>query len=181
MARRPDPDSFLAALRPHYDDALRTCRALCAGWSPSEAEDVFQSALLKALEKHGSLRDAERFRPWFFQILTRTFYLAVRRHRVRRVLPLPTETEAEALGLYADEAEAGDRLDLLAALARLSPKERAALLLYEVAGFTVEEVAAIQGDRSRSAVKSRLSRARERARLSADGPSPSGVPFPVLL
>ena len=183
MARRPDPDPFLDALRPHYDDALRTCRALCAGWSPSEAEDVFQSALLKALQKHGALRDADRFRPWFFQILTRTFYSAVRRHRLRRVLPLPTESDAEALGLYADEPDAGDRVDLLAALARLAPKERAALLLFEVAGFSVEEVAEIQGDRSRSAVKSRLARARERARLAAaDAPScPSDVPLPVAL
>ena len=38
----PDPDAFLAALRPHYDDALRYSRALCARWSPDEAEDVLR-------------------------------------------------------------------------------------------------------------------------------------------
>ncbi|MEM1117027.1 MAG: RNA polymerase sigma factor [Bacteroidota bacterium] len=159
-----DPDAFLAALRPHYDDALRYSRALCARWSPDEAEDVFQSALLQALEKHRTLRDPERFRPWFFQILTRTFYSAVRRHAVRRVLPLPTEAEAESLGLYADAPEPGAVADTLAVLGRLRAKERAALLLYELAGFSIDEVARIQGDRSASAVKSRLSRARSRAR-----------------
>jgi len=174
MAAPTDPDAFLAALRPHYDDALRTCRALCAGWQPSEAEDVFQSALLKALETFGQLRDRDAFRPWLFQILTRTFYSAVRWRRVRRVLPLPTEVEAERLGLFSDEPEAGARADLMAALARLAPKERAALLLYEVAGFSVAEIAEVQGDRSRSAVKSRLARARQRAAgLDALSPLPA--------
>ena len=167
MPRRPNPDAFLEALRPHYDDALRTCRAMCAGWSPSQAEDVFQSALLRALERFDGLEDPARFRPWFFRVLTRTFYSAVRRHRVRRVLPLPSDLEAAALGLFADEPDAGDRADLMAALARLAPKERAALLLFEVAGLSVAEIAEAQGDRSLSAVKSRLARARQRARDAA--------------
>lgn len=167
MPRRPDPDAFLEALRPHYDDALRTCRAMCAGWSPSQAEDVFQSALLRSLERFDGLEDVSRFRPWFFRVLTRTFYSAVRRHRLRRMLPLPTDADAATLGLFTDDLEAGDRADLMDTLARLAPKERAALLLYEVAGLSVAEIAEVQGDRSRSAVKSRLARARQRARAAA--------------
>ncbi|GAB5536929.1 MAG: hypothetical protein Rubg2KO_31780 [Rubricoccaceae bacterium] len=178
-----DPDAFLAALRPHYDDALRYSRALCARWSPQEAEDVFQSALLRALEKHATLRQPDRFRPWFFQILTRTFYSAVRRHTIRRVLPLPTDTEAESLGLYAETPEPGALTDTLAVLGRLKSKERAALLLYELAGFSINEVAEIQGDRSASAVKSRLSRARTRARDIADhlGTPPESSPLHVIV
>ena len=178
-----DPDAFLAALRPHYDDALRYSRALCARWSPDEAEDVFQTALLRALEKHAMLRQPARFRPWFFQILTRTFYSAVRRHAIRRVLPLPTDAEAESLGLYADTPEPGTLTDTLAVLGRLRSKERAALLLYELAGFSIDEVAEIQGDRSASAVKSRLSRARARARDIADhlGASPEAGSIHVIV
>ena len=41
ISAMPDPDAFLAALRPLYDDALRTRRAMCSGRSPSQAEDVF--------------------------------------------------------------------------------------------------------------------------------------------
>ena len=178
-----DPDAFLAALRPHYDDALRYSRALCARWSPQEAEDVFQTALLRALEKHATLRQPDRFRPWFFQILTRTFYSAVRRHAIRRVLPLPTDAEAEALGLYADAPEPGALTDTLAVLGRLKSKERAALLLYELAGFSINEVAEIQGDRSASAVKSRLSRARTRSREIADhlSAAPESSPLHVIV
>ncbi|MEM9996443.1 MAG: RNA polymerase sigma factor [Bacteroidota bacterium] len=178
-----NPDAFLVALRPHYDDALRYCRALCARWSPQEAEDVFQTALLRALEKHATLRQPDRFRSWFFQILTRTFYAAVRRHAVRRVLPLPTDAEAEPLGLYADTPEPGALTDTLAVLGRLKSKERAALLLYELAGFSIDEVAEIQGDRSASAVKSRLSRARTRSREIADrlGAGPETLPIHVIV
>lgn len=172
--RSRNSDAFLAALRPHYDDALRYSRALCARWSPGEAEDVFQTALLRALEKYHTLNSPEAFRSWFFRILTRTFYSAVRRHAVRRVLPLPSDDDAESLGLYAEGPEPGEVTDVLAVLGRLRSKERAALLLYELAGFSIQEVAEIQGDRSASAVKSRLSRARARARDIADrlGASP---------
>ncbi len=179
-------DAFLAALRPHYDDALRYSRALCARWSPDQAEDVFQSALLRALERFGDLRDPSQFRSWFFRILTRTFYQSVRRRKIRSFLPLPGETESAALGLFDPSSEPGEMADLLAVLSMLSDKERAALLLFEVAGFSVAEVAEIQGDRSASAVKSRLSRARLRARhvasrlgLEPGGDAPS--PLPLVL
>ncbi len=176
-------DAFLAALRPHYDDALRYSRALCARWSPDQAEDVFQSALLRALERFGDLRDSRQFRSWFFRILTRTFYQAVRRRKIRWMLPLPSDAEASALGLFEPSSEPGELADLLAVLGTLSDKERAALLLFEVAGFSVAEVAEIQGDRSASAVKSRLSRARSRAREVALqlGVQPDDTPSPLPL
>jgi RNA polymerase sigma-70 factor (ECF subfamily) len=50
-----------------------------------------------------------------------------------------------------------------AALAALSPVQREAIVLHELQGLTVEEVAGAQGV-SASAVKSRLSRGRTRLR-----------------
>jgi len=47
-------------------------------------------------------------------------------------------------------------------LAILDKREREAIILFEVSGFSIEEIRRIQGDRSISAVKSRLSRARSR-------------------
>ena len=166
-----DPDAFLAALRPHYDDALRYCRGLCARWSPSEAEDAFQNALLRALDKADGLDDPDRFRPWLFAIVTNEVRMAQRRHFWRRFAPLPPDDAAGPLGLIAPPATAEGR-DVLDALARLGRREREALLLYEVGGFTVEEVRALQGDRSASAVKSRLARARARLRDRLHDPVP---------
>lgn len=47
------------------------------------------------------------------------------------------------------------------ALGVLTAKERAAILLFEIAGFSIEEIVTIQKERI-SAVKSRLSRARKK-------------------
>jgi RNA polymerase sigma-70 factor (ECF subfamily) len=49
------------------------------------------------------------------------------------------------------------------ALATLAPEAREAIVLFELEGFSLEELADLQGD-SIPAVKSRLSRARERLR-----------------
>jgi RNA polymerase sigma factor (sigma-70 family) len=40
--------------------------------SPADAEDVFQQSLLKAAQHAGDVRDPERRRAWFFQIMRRT-------------------------------------------------------------------------------------------------------------
>ena len=170
-----DPDAFLDALRPHYDDALRYCRGLCARWSPSEAEDAFQNALLRALDGVDGLDDPARFRPWLFRIVTNEVRAAQRRSFWRRFAPLPPDDAAGPLGLVAADATAEAR-DLLDALARLGRREREALLLYEVGGFSVDEVRALQGDRSASAVKSRLARARARLRERLTDPLPPLAP-----
>ncbi|HEU4454664.1 MAG TPA: sigma factor-like helix-turn-helix DNA-binding protein, partial [Longimicrobium sp.] len=68
-----------------------------------------------------------------------------------------------------------ERITILGALSGLSNKERAAVLLFELGGFSIEEIAGIQGERSISAVKSRLSRARARLRDRLDGPGPAST------
>ena len=151
--------SFTEQLKPHYAAAVRYCRALCARSRAAEADDVLQDALLKAVEHYDRLRDPSRFKSWLFQIITRTFYSAQRRSYWGRFVPFSDVPDVARMpSVYRSEA---DRLLVLQALGRLTDRQRSALLLYEIAGFSVAEIAEIQGDRSRSAVKSRLSRARK--------------------
>ena len=156
-------DPFADDLAPCYNEALSYCRGLCASWSPSQAEDVFQSALLKALEHYGDLREREKFKPWLFRIITRTYYAAIRRAFWRRFIPLGSAPEVERMPeIYFRPERQDEQEPFFDALAQLSAKPRAAILLFHVAGFSIEEIAAIQGERSLSAVKSRLSRARRK-------------------
>lgn len=157
-----DTNQFTELLKPHYNDALKYSRALCATWSADDAEDVLQQSFLKALENFTSLKDTAKFRSWFFKIITTTFYSSIRRHFWKKFLPLDDNNNfAEDIPDVYDRAEQTEsRIILNKALSRLSKKERAAILLFEIADFSIEEITAIQNENSLSAVKSRLSRAR---------------------
>lgn len=161
-----DTAQFTELLKPHYNDALKYSRALCATWSPADAEDVLQQSFLLALENFAGLKDMSKFRSWFFKIITTTFYSSIRKHFWKKFLPLDdTRLNVPDLPEVYDRAERSEsRLVLNKALSKLSAKERAAILLFEIADFSIEEITAIQQEKSISAVKSRLSRARTKLR-----------------
>jgi len=159
-----EADKFIEILKPHYNDALKYSRALCARWSPDEAEDVLQQSLLLALENFGKLRDESSFRSWFFKIITTTFYTATRKHFWKKFLPLDSDTAPDMPDVFSrDENEQTEnRMVLNRALDKISVKERAAILLFEIGEFSIDEIKVMQNEKSISAVKSRLSRARAR-------------------
>ncbi len=152
---------FTNILKPHYNDAVNYCRALCSGSTKAEAEDVLQQALLKAYEKIDSLRDESKFRSWFFQIITRCFYDAVRKPFWTRFVSLNSEKGEAAFTIFEDDFFDDNQL-LIGALSKLEKKERAALLLFEIGGFSIKEIKTMQNENSESTVKSRLSRARKK-------------------
>lgn len=161
-----DTAKFTVLLKPHYNDALKYSKALCAGWQAYEAEDVLQQSFLLALENFESLKDESKFRSWFFKIITTTFYSAIRKHFWKKFLPLDDNFSyiENMPDVYDRALQSESRILLNKALNKLNAKERAALLLFEIAGFSIEEITAIQNEKSLSAVKSRLSRARSRLR-----------------
>jgi RNA polymerase sigma-70 factor (ECF subfamily) len=145
-------------LEPLHHEARAFARRLCR--SDAEGDDVFHDAVLRALDKIDSLRDDAAFRPWFYRVV-----ISVQRNRYRgslwrRLVPLGDQ-EQSSPGSFADELAGAQRARQ--ALARLSAPQREAVVMFEIEGMTVEEVAAIQ-DVSPSAVKSRLARARARLR-----------------
>lgn len=156
-----DTNKFLELLKPEYNDAVRYCRALCASWSLDDAEDVLQQSLLRALESFGSLNEHEKFRSWFFKIITRVFYTSVRKHFWKKFVPMDN-IKTDIPEIYPRGEFNEDKVILHKALSELSAKERTAVLLFEIADFSIDEIKAIQNENSSSAVKSRLSRARKK-------------------
>ena len=154
------PEQFLILLQPHYANALRYCRALCH--EPNDAQDLLQQSLVQALEKLPNLRDPAKFKSWYFKIITRTFYNQCRKKFWRRFLPLDFSESKLDFPPVFDEPADDRRNCLLYALAQLKPKERAALLLFELGGFAVPDIVEIQEEKSESAIKSRLSRTRQK-------------------
>lgn len=159
-----DSAQFTELLKPHYNDALKYCRALCATWSASDAEDVLQQSFLLAFENFPSLKDEAKFRSWFFKIITTTFYSSIRKHFWKKFLPLDSGTQIknDIPEVFSRAEQTEHRMLLNRALSILNAKERSALLLFEIAEFSIEEITVMQGEKSISAVKSRLSRARKK-------------------
>jgi len=156
-------DLFLEMLKPLYNDALKYCKALCSKRSADDANDVLQQSFLKALENFDSLTDRYKFRSWFFKIITREFYNLIRNDFWKKFIPSDdTDNAIEFPAIYSDQNEVGNDMLIRKALSVISSKERSAILLYEIGGFNIEEIKEIQNEKSLSAVKSRLSRARKK-------------------
>jgi len=156
-------EEFITLLKPHYNSAAQYCRALYQG--TSNAEDGLQDAIIKAMENFGALKEEEKFRSWFFTIITRTFYAAKSREAKRgKLFAVLTEKNTAFTAVYHDDVLSVKETVLLEALHSLSEKERAAILLFELGSFSLTEIQQIQGERSLSAIKSRLSRTREKLR-----------------
>lgn len=118
-------------------DALVTLMTRVCG-QRALAEDVAQAAFLKAWRKIRSLRDVERFDAWLRQIAFRAAFDALR----VRVNTLPLDDAADVAEVSDDVAL---RLDLDAALQRLTVAQRACVLLAHGEGLSHEEIAAELG------------------------------------
>jgi RNA polymerase sigma-70 factor, ECF subfamily len=154
-----------ALLQPIHAQAVVTARRLCR--SSFEGDDLFQDTVLRAFEKLHTLRDASRFRPWFYATLLSRHRTRRRRPFWRRLLPWedvfsegrePACEGADDLG-----EQAGRAARMRRALESLPAVQHQAIVLFELDGFSIEEVAMAQ-QVSVSAVKSRLARGRERLR-----------------
>jgi RNA polymerase sigma-70 factor (ECF subfamily) len=156
-------DKFIELVKPHYSDALRYSRALCTGKHSEDAKDVLQQAFLKAIENFGSLQDHSKFKSWFFKIITNCFYDVTRKHFWKNFISLDNYDAKEQIPDLYDNYRMSETRNLISlALEKLSDKEKIAILLFEIEGFSIEEISELQNENSQSAVKSRLSRARNK-------------------
>lgn len=156
-------EEFIALLQPHYNSAAQYCRALFKG--TRDAEDGLQDALVTAMENFRTLKDEEKFRSWFFTIITRTFYAAKNREmKKEKLFAVLSEKNRAFPAVYHDDVLSAKEAVLHQALHSLSQTERAAILLFELGGFSLTEIQGIQGEKSLSTIKSRLSRTREKLR-----------------
>lgn len=121
--------------------------------SPADCEDALQTALLRAWEKRGSLREQKYFNTWLTRIMINCCKELLRRQRRE----IATDQVPEAA------APAGGDGEIWRQLAALDEKYRIVLVLYYRDGYSVQEIGRILRQPP-GTVKSRLSRAREKLR-----------------
>ena len=173
-----DPDAFGVLFGRHRDRlwavALRTMG------NPHDAADGLQDGLVAAYRRAGTFRGDAAVTTWLHRVVVNACLDRLRAAKVRRAESLPDDLETygdrgstavstlaqgtgSATPLDPEEAAlAGDRRRaVLAALATLPAEQRAALVLVDMEGYSVSEVAAIL-DCAEGTVKSRCSRGRDR-------------------
>jgi RNA polymerase sigma-70 factor (ECF subfamily) len=126
------------------------------------ADEAVAAAWLIAWRKLGDLREPDRLRPWLVSIAANEARQAVRRRRRHGVVELAV-ADADAAVASGDPAARATDIDLINALARLDPDDRALLALRYVAGFDSTELARATG-RSASGTRARLARLLDRLR-----------------
>src|ERR1022692_2262653 len=195
-ARDGDDAAFTRLVKPLRRELHAHCYRMLG--STHDADDALQDALLRAwrglvrFEGRGSLRS------WLYTVATRTC-LDIVETRGKRALPVdlgPSSDRAVVgdapladvawLGPYPDVGLTGDltgpdaryeqreavELAFVAALQHLPGNQRAALLLFEVLGFSAAEIATTMNTTTAS-VNSALARARKVVKEKVPSPTPA--------
>jgi RNA polymerase sigma-70 factor (ECF subfamily) len=167
---------YVDVLAPFRPDLHRYCRRLTGDlW---DAEDLVQETVLRGFATLGQVHQTvANPRGYLVRIATRLWIDALRRRdtEARRA----PELAAPGAALAPDRAaEARDAAG--AALQRLSPQERAALVLKEVFEMSLDEIAETLAT-SAGAVKAALHRARERTGAALEQPSTRRTPSLALV
>jgi RNA polymerase sigma-70 factor (sigma-E family) len=133
--------------------------------SPAFAEDVAQDALVRAWERREQLAALGDPRLWVFRVAMNRSRSLHRRLRVeRKQLRVPNETGRPASG------QVEDALIVRAALRKLPPRQRSAVVLRYYGELSVEETAEVMGCAS-GTVKALTSQAMASLRSRLEGES----------
>ncbi len=166
-----DETAFAALFTRHRDRLWAV--ALRTTGDPEEAADALQDALVSAFRRAESYRGDSAVTTWLHRVVVNAALDRLRRRRTRATDQLPDDLEEHtgrgslrtSTAGTEDPADIAVRADLrrevLAALATLPAEQRAALVLVDMEGHSVDEAAAILGVPS-GTVKSRCSRGRAR-------------------
>ena len=160
---------FLALLNPALPSLSRFCRAMCRrdskdagtkrGCDEERAKDLISETLLKAFEHFDRVREHQAFLSYLFTIAVR-----IHRHersRRKRWEPFSRKRFEDFVDPHNAPDENADADMLYAALAKLPLQQSEAIVLSEISGLKLLEIATIQNV-SLSAVKSRISRGKKK-------------------
>ena len=135
-------DAALTEARPRLEALARRLV-----WDSEEARDVVQGALLDALDRWDSLRDAQAREGWLRRIVVNRAFTHLRRRRfwnaVGALLLVPEEDFTASPDLQLERREHEARL--LGALEKLPARQSLAFTLRYLEGWSFEEVAESMG------------------------------------
>ncbi|HVW87348.1 MAG TPA: sigma-70 family RNA polymerase sigma factor [Bryobacteraceae bacterium] len=132
-----------------------------------DAQDLTQEAFIKALQRQDQIRDEQKAAHWLSRIATNTALDFLRRHGRVAFCEITEAPESHIETPEATVLRTEERNWLVAGLEKLTPRERAALVLRDVEDLPAEEVAR-RLDCSKATVRSHIANARIKLRKFAE-------------
>jgi len=161
--RSGDVSAFEELVRAYQDRIYNLCRYMLR--SPLDAQDAAQDVFLKAYKGLEDFKPNSSLYTWIYRIAVNTcldYKRKSRREALKHKSLAETSPAAEPISTQIHNSkEASEAIQQ--ALAELRENSRAVLVLREIEGLSYEEIAEVLSA-SVSAVKSRLSRARQEFR-----------------
>lgn len=156
-----DPDAFAVIVQRHRDRmwaiALRTTG------DPEDAADGLQEALISAFRNAASFRGDAAVTTWLHRVVVNACLDRLRRKAARPAVSLPEQESDGGQRTLADPSDPLGvrelRIEIEKALGELPPEQRAAVVLVDVEGYSVEDAARVL-ECPTGTVKSRCARGR---------------------
>jgi RNA polymerase sigma-70 factor (ECF subfamily) len=162
-------DAFRRLVDDHLEDCYGLANAILG--SPTDARDAVHDAFITGWQRWPSLRDAERFGPWFKRIVVNTCKDRLRQANRRMSEPVGERQDAT----QSDPAkQVHDRIQIEDGLKRLKPDDRIVLALRYYRDLKVEQIADVL-DIPAGTATSRLRNAHIKLRRIIERSEPKGV------
>ncbi len=144
----------MSLYKPVHTHFERFCKARAYG--EMDFKDLMQETIVVAFEKLDELKNKETFLHFLFGISVR---ILSNSNKKRREAQWSDSFEKRSSD-FPDTDKKLEIEDLYKALGQLPEQQREALILFEISGFSIKEIAVIQ-ESGEDAVKKRLSRGRQ--------------------
>lgn len=167
-----------------YDRAARAAYLVVR--DPALAEDVAQGAFVRAYDKISHFDQARPFAPWFMRLVVNEAVEAARKRERRRTMPLDPDAAEDLIARLEDTdhgpqelaEESEDRRRVWAALEKLPPAQRAAIVQRYYLGMSEAEMA--ESDSSPTRHHQVAPARRAQATLQAPAPGTNGRQSPGI-
>jgi RNA polymerase sigma-70 factor (ECF subfamily) len=145
---------------PCHKELAAYCSALAR--NTDDAKDLMGDVVEISFRKFNTLKDKSKFKFYLFGIASKLF-----QNRLRTVYNRKTESLDNIISLHQVQNQSAemsmDYKIALEAIKKLPAEQQEAILLFEISGFSIHEIAEIQCTNDNT-VKTRLSRGREKLR-----------------
>lgn len=163
-----DHEAFTEIMRTHQDRVFGVCLRILA--DREMALDATQDTFLTALRKAHQFQGHSAVSTWLYRIAVNTCYDMLRRSKRRPTESLPDYLDVVDPNAHDTVAAAAHRHEILIALNKLPPEFRVAVVLSDIEGMALAEVALAMGVPV-GTVKSRVFRGRRLLALHLGEPN----------